>query len=135
MDWTTNVWPSSWGTQKTVAVDGYGVETLNTYGQHYWMLDVQMDCSKAVNGLWFEFKTYIKNGAGWEANVSQSGTPYTSGNHFAQCGKVNVFQRGVSAPVSTKTMENPRMKPSVPPTSSRLRPVPSAISAVPSPEA
>ena len=100
MDWTTNVWPSSWGTQKTVAVDGYGVETLNTYGQHYWMLDVQMDCAKAVNGLWFEFKTYIKNGAGWEANVSQSGTPYTSGNHFAQCGKVNVFQRGVSAPVS-----------------------------------
>ena len=99
-DWTTNVWPSSWGTQKTVAVDGYGVEALNTYGQHYWMLDVQMDCSKAVNGLWFEFKTYIKNGAGWEANVSQSGTPYTSGNHFAQCGKVNVFQRGVSAPVS-----------------------------------
>ena len=53
-----------------------------------------------MNGLWFEFKTYIKNGAGWEANVSQSGTPYTSGNHFAQCGKVNVFQRGVSAPVS-----------------------------------
>ena len=41
----------------------------------------------------------------------------------------------ISAPVSTKTMENPRMKPSVPPTSSRLRPVPSAISAVPSPEA
>jgi alpha-amylase len=100
MDWTTDVWPSSWGAQKTVAVDGYGVEPLNTYGQHYWMLDVQMDCSKAVNGLWFEFKTYIKNGAGWEANVSQSGTPYTSGNHFGQCGKVNVFQRGVSAPVS-----------------------------------
>lgn len=100
MDWTTNTWPSSWGTEKTVTTDGYGVETLNTYGQHYWMLDVQMDCSKAVNGVWFEFKTYIKNGAGWEADVSQSDTPYTSGNHFAKCGKVNVYQRGVSTPIS-----------------------------------
>ncbi len=101
-DWTTNVWPSSWGAAKTVAVDGFGVEPLNTYGQHYWMLDVQMDCSKAVQGLWFEFKTFISNGPGWEANVAQSGTPYSSGNHFGQCGKVNVFQRGVSAPVAIK---------------------------------
>ncbi|MBU2983887.1 alpha-amylase [Saccharophagus degradans] len=94
-DWTTNVWPSSWGAERTVAVDGYGVTPLNVYGQHYWMLDVEMDCSATVNG-WFELKTYISNGPGWEADVNQSGTPYASGNHFAQCGKINVFSRGSS---------------------------------------
>ncbi len=95
-DWTTNFWPSSWGTKRTVADDGYGEEPLNTYGNHYWMLDVMMDCSKSVNG-WFEVKTYISNGPGWEADVNQSGTPYSSGNHFAQCGRVSVFQRGSSS--------------------------------------
>lgn len=95
MDWTTDVWPSSWGTTRTVAVDGYGVTPLNTWGQHYWMLDVDMDCSKAVNG-WFELKSFISNGPGWEGNVSQSGAPYSSANHFAQCGKINKFERNSS---------------------------------------
>lgn len=96
MDWTTNVWPSSWGALRTVAADGYGETPLNTWGQHYWMLDVDMDCSKAVNG-WFELKSFISNGPGWEGNVSQAGTPYSSGNHFAQCGKVNKFERNSSS--------------------------------------
>lgn len=95
-DWTTNVWPTSWGTKRTVAVDGYGEEPLNLYGQHYWMMDVDMDCSKTVNG-WFELKTFISNGPGWEPDVNQSGKPYSSGNHFGQCGKINVFQRGSSS--------------------------------------
>ncbi|GAA5219019.1 glucan 1,4-alpha-maltotetraohydrolase domain-containing protein [Corallincola platygyrae] len=99
-DWTIDQWPADWGAEKTVAVDGYGVEVLNVYGAHYWMLDVEMDCSKAVDGVWFELKTYISNGPGWEADVAQSGAPYASGNHFAQCGKVNVFKRSVSEPVS-----------------------------------
>lgn len=90
MDWTTDIWPASWGAKKTVATDGYGEEPLNTWGQHHWMLDVQMDCSKTVNG-WFELKAYVKNGQGWEGNISQTGTPYTSDNHFAQCGKINKF--------------------------------------------
>lgn len=90
MDWTTDVWPASWGAVKTVAVDGFGEEPLNTWGQHYWMLDVQMDCSNSVNG-WFEVKAYVKNGQGWENNIQQSGTPYSSNNHFAQCGKINKF--------------------------------------------
>lgn len=92
LDWTTN--DSS--NPNTVAVQGYGYEPLNTYGDHYWMLDVDMDCSKTVNG-WFELKSFISNGPGWEADVNQSGTPYSSGNHFAQCGKLNVFQRGSSS--------------------------------------
>lgn len=90
LDWTTDSWPAEWGTVRTVASDGYGVELLNIWGQHYWMLDVQMDCSKSVNG-WFELKAYVKNGQGWESNISQAGTPYNSDNHFAQCGKVNKF--------------------------------------------
>lgn len=90
LDWTTDVWPSTWGAIKTVANDGYGEEPLNNWGQHYWMLDVQMDCSKAVNG-WFELKAFVKNGQGWESNIAQSGTPYSSQNHMAQCGKINKF--------------------------------------------
>ncbi len=102
LDWTTNIWPSSWGTKRTVAVDGYGETPLNRWGQHYWMLDVEMDCSKTVNG-WFELKSFISNGPGWEADVNQPGRPWVSGNHFAQCGKLNAFRRGESAPL---TIEN-----------------------------
>jgi len=99
LDWTINSWPSNWGTKRTVAVDGYGETPLNIWGAHYWMLEVEMDCSKTVNG-WFELKSYISNGPGWEGNVSQPGAPYSSGNHFAQCGKLSVFKRGQSNPVT-----------------------------------
>jgi len=54
------------------------------------MLDVDMDCSKAVNNV-FELKAYVKNGQGWESDISQAETPYASSNHFAQCGKINMF--------------------------------------------
>jgi len=93
LDWTTNAWPSDWGTKPIYETDGYGETPLNTYGHHYWIMEVEMDCSKAVNG-WFELKSYISNGPGWEGDVSQSGTPYSSGNHFAKCGYKNVFKRG-----------------------------------------
>ena len=91
LDWTTNVWPSSWGAIRTVANDGYGEDPLNIWGQHYWMLDVNMDCSKAVNNR-FEVKAYVKNGQGWEGDINQNGAPYTSNNHFAECGKRNMLQ-------------------------------------------
>jgi len=100
VDWTTNLWPPDWGPPRTVAVDGYGLEELNHVGMHYWMLDVDMDCSRGFpsGGVsWFEVKSYIAGGAGWEPDVHQPGTPYASGNHFAQCGKLNVFRRGVDA--------------------------------------
>lgn len=90
LDWTTNFWPTSWGTKRTVATDGYGEEPLNSWGEHYWMLDVDMDCSKTHNG-WFELKAFVKNGQGWENDINQAGTPYRSNNHVAQCGKVNRF--------------------------------------------
>ncbi|QIL90129.1 S8 family serine peptidase [Microbulbifer sp. SH-1] len=103
LDWTTNLWPDSWGTKRTVSVDGFGETPLNRWGQHYWMLDVEMDCSKTVNG-WFEVKSYISGGPGWEADVDQPGRPWDSGNHFAQCGKLNAFRLGESAPVTIEDL-------------------------------
>jgi hypothetical protein len=101
--WTTN----NANNPKKVAVDGYGYTPLNTYGDHYWMLDVQMDCSKTVNG-WFELKNYISNGPGWESNIAQTQfggltpPPYASANHFAYCGKINVFKSSQNQPVEIK---------------------------------
>lgn len=98
-DWTTNEWLPDYGPLKTVQNDGFGVEPLNTYGAHYWMLDVQMDCAQAYpdpggGANWFEVKAFVSNGAGWEPDVQQANTPYASNNHFARCGKVNVFEWG-----------------------------------------
>jgi len=101
LDWTTNNWPSSWGASRSVAVDGFGLTPLNTFGAHYWMLDVLMDCSHALTTAdgtaWFELKSFISNGPGWEPDVNQQGRPYASNNHFAKCGMLNVFRRGDSS--------------------------------------
>lgn len=109
-DWTTNYWPPEWGPEKTVANDGFGLETLNKYcGMHCWMVDVEMDCSKAYHSpdgtSWFELKSFISNGPGWEADSKQgidsyygyAEAPYASKNHLAKCGMVNVFYRGSSS--------------------------------------
>ncbi|XP_052722542.1 alpha-amylase-like [Crassostrea angulata] len=77
--WTTN--------QKGVAE----YSPLNTYGAHFWLLDITMDCSKTESG-WFEFK-YRING-NWEGQIHDRtcGTPpYTTVNHMAKCGAKNVF--------------------------------------------
>jgi alpha-amylase len=87
--WTSN----DAANPKTIPKDEVGYTPMNAYGGHYWMLDVEMDCSRTVNG-WFELKSFISNGPGWEGDISQSGTPYSSRNHFGQCGKINVFRRG-----------------------------------------
>ena len=69
------------------------------WGEHYWMVDVNMDCSETEDG-WFELKALITGGWGWENDVTQdvtcSGTaggsaPYRNGNHLARCGYINVF--------------------------------------------
>ncbi len=103
LDWTINLWPATWGTKRTVAIDGFGETPLNLWGAHYWMFDVEMDCTKTFNG-WFELKSFIANGPGWEGNISQPGAPYVSGNHFAQCGKMNVFKRGQNNPVTIRDL-------------------------------
>jgi alpha-amylase len=71
------------------------------WGDHYWKVEFQMDCSKTEDG-WFEVKGYATGGIGWEGNIAQgtcSGTaggnqPYSTINHFARCGFQNVFQWG-----------------------------------------
>lgn len=98
LDWNSDHWPSNWGQIRQVSVDGYGVSPLNTFGMHNWMLDVDMDCSPSASG-WFELKSFLSNGPGWENNIQQSGTPYSSGNHFAECGKSNVFIRNQNNPI------------------------------------
>ena len=95
LDWTTNKWPSSWGALKQFEKDGYGETPLNQWGHHYWILDVEMDCAKTVDG-WFEIKSYISNGPEWESDVTQPGAPYDSINHFGICGMLNKFERGVN---------------------------------------
>jgi len=63
-----------------------------------------MDCSKTVDG-WFEFKSYISNGPGWEGDIDQANAPYASVNHFARCGSLNVYRRNVNAPVTISPLE------------------------------
>lgn len=98
---TTEGSPLTWTTgaatyERTVAKDGFGYTPLNRYGEHYWMLDVDMDCSRTVDG-WFELKSFISNGAGWERDIAQPGAPYASRNHMGQCGKINIFRHGENA--------------------------------------
>jgi alpha-amylase len=90
--------PTAW-TSNNPSSPGYQPD--NVWGDHYWKVDVLMDCSNTVNG-WFEFKGYV-TGVGWESNISQgtcTGTataaqqPYTSINHMGRCGYVNVFEWG-----------------------------------------
>ncbi len=92
------------------SVKGGGYTELNTYGEHYWMLDVEMNCDDTING-WFEFKSFISNGPGWETNINQTsfggleGPGYSSGNHFGACGKINVFRRNQNNPEAIKEFE------------------------------
>ncbi|KAK7085956.1 hypothetical protein SK128_005871 [Halocaridina rubra] len=77
-----------------------GYQDLNEWGDHYWMVDADMDCSQTEEG-WFEVKAFVTNaGSGWEGDISQvascsgtagGGAPYTSNNHLGRCGYVNVF--------------------------------------------
>lgn len=100
LDWTTN----SNGSGNAVVRQGFGYlkENLDAgLGDHYWMLDVDMDCETAVNiggTFWFEVKSFITNMQnGWGSDVNQADRPYVSGNHFAKCGKINIFERGSSS--------------------------------------
>lgn len=78
-----------------------------TFGDPYWLVDVDMDCNTTING-WFEFKSYISNGPAWVNSITQTNffglTPpsYQSGNRFAYCGMVNVFERNSNNPVDIK---------------------------------
>ena len=101
LDWTTNNWPEDWGNAPYYDNSGYGLTDINSYGMHYWIMETIMDCSKTENG-WFELKAIISNSTDnidWEGDINQSQTPYTSNNHFALCGKLNVFKMNQNEPV------------------------------------
>ena len=59
------------------------------------MTDVDMDCSRTENGF-FEVKSIV---GGWEGDITpttctgsgSAAAPFTSSNHIARCGYVNVF--------------------------------------------
>ncbi|KAK2139807.1 hypothetical protein LSH36_1599g00011 [Paralvinella palmiformis] len=80
-----------------------GDSYLDWYGEHYWMVDVNMDCSVSFDG-WFEFKAFVVNGDGWEPDMTQMASCYGSAggsrpsyrtrNHVARCGYINVFAFG-----------------------------------------
>ena len=98
LDWTT-----SNASGAGVLRQGYGFLKENAdagLGDHYWMLDVDMDCGTAeeIGGVhWFEVKSFISNiPNGFEVDVNQADRPYVSGNHFGQCGRINIFKRGSS---------------------------------------
>lgn len=50
--------PLAW-TSSSPSSPGY--QSLNTWGDHYWMVDVDMDCSQSEQG-WFEVKAFLTNG-------------------------------------------------------------------------
>ena len=104
LDWTTDAWPAEWGDARSVTDHGFGEEALNRFGPHFWMLDVDMDCTRTADG-WFEIKSFIANGAGWESDVAQPDAPYASANHFGRCGFLNVFRRGIDEPVEISPLD------------------------------
>ncbi len=87
LDWTTDVWPADWGTKRTYAADGYGEDPENQWGQHWWKFDVQMQGNV---GDWYEFKAFMREGSNeyWESDISQSGTPQQSINHWGRKGYI-----------------------------------------------
>ncbi len=104
MEWTTSL--AQGQGQPYVWTKGYGITGENTFGMHYWMLDVDMDCEQAFpdgqGRAWFELKAFmithrmtnVAPTPGWEGDIAQTSDPappYTSINHMGICGMVNVF--------------------------------------------
>jgi hypothetical protein len=104
VDWTTSLdqgqgQPYAW-------TAGYGIADENTFGMHYWMLDVDMDCEQGFDDeqghRWFELKAFmvtmlmtaVAPSPGWEGDIAQTSNPmppYASRNHMGMCGMINVF--------------------------------------------
>jgi len=90
MQWTTN----DQGNQL--------YHSFNRQGSDYWVVDMQMDCEQTERG-WFELKAFLRGGEGWESDITGDHDcggniggipPYSSNNHMARCGFVNVFHYG-----------------------------------------
>ncbi|KAK3751236.1 hypothetical protein RRG08_023993 [Elysia crispata] len=72
---------------------------LNTYGDHYWMVDVMMDCSRTHQGF-FEVRGLTQNRlleSSRNLGIKCEGgepIPRKSNYHLGMCGKLNVFSWG-----------------------------------------
>ncbi|KHJ95618.1 hypothetical protein OESDEN_04434 [Oesophagostomum dentatum] len=94
--------PLVWSTNDPFAL---GYQKYNKYGKGFWLVELEMDCSRTENG-WFELKAssegFSKPWPGWENDVRQGAcngaiggyAPFQSINHIAKCGAVNVFYWG-----------------------------------------
>ncbi|KAH3853812.1 alpha-amylase A-like [Dreissena polymorpha] len=78
-----------------------GHSQFNEYGDHYWLVDIDMDCSRTQGG-WFEFKAVL-NGQ-WEHDIysdactgsGAGSTPAQTQNHWAKCGMLNIYHFGAN---------------------------------------
>ena len=98
VDWTTSLAQGLPKGQPFLSTAGYGISDENTFGDNYWMLDVDMDCEQAFDdghgNRWFEVQALIAPRPGPEGQVSQTSSPmppYQSQNHMGICGMINVF--------------------------------------------
>ena len=71
-----------------------------SFGEHYWLVDVDMDCSGTENG-YFEFKVIFGGLEGRVVQGSCTGSrggaaPYSSTNHVGRCGFLNTYHFGRS---------------------------------------
>ncbi len=87
LDWTTSAAAGPWHVANNLyySTVGYGVDPENTWGMHWWKFDVTM---QGTAGDWFEFKAFMRESGRetWENNISQSGTPYSTINHWGRKG-------------------------------------------------
>ncbi len=84
LDWTCPVGTAG---QPLYSTSGYGQDPENTFGAHWWKFDVNMTGAK---GDWFEFKAFMRQGTTewWETNRAQTGTPYSTINHWGKKGYI-----------------------------------------------
>ncbi|OHD10461.1 MAG: hypothetical protein A2086_11780 [Spirochaetes bacterium GWD1_27_9] len=97
LDWTCKPGTSSYHDTNniTYANSGYGVDPENLWGMHYWKLDVDMYGAK---GEWFEFKAFMRQGTTewWENNITQTGTPQATINHWGKKGYITQCAYGAN---------------------------------------
>ncbi|KRX22829.1 Pancreatic alpha-amylase, partial [Trichinella nelsoni] len=89
--------PLAWSTNNK---NQAGYQWQNKYGEHYWFMDVLMDCNRTESG-WFEFQSARDSSNLVENAIKQTKCngdggvaepPFTTTFHAARCGFVNVFQ-------------------------------------------
>ncbi|KAK3877591.1 hypothetical protein Pcinc_017706 [Petrolisthes cinctipes] len=62
--------PLVWTTNNVLSP---GYQELNTFGEHYWMVSMDMNCTQTEAG-WFEVKGYLTNTMdNWETDIAQVG--------------------------------------------------------------